>query len=121
MRTLDEIVAAVRSNETYTEDELVYAVVAFDVLLHQLDLPNDTTRLQKYFIAAESSPREFIGEANDPANQEAVAWYKAMHTLPTGCNCNQVEHNIECDLHPEHGVGCFCIQCLGGDDDGREA
>lgn len=34
MRTLDEIVAAVRSNETYTEDELVYAVAAFKASAH---------------------------------------------------------------------------------------
>lgn len=88
MRTLDEIVAAVRSNETYTEDELVYAVVAFDVLLHQLDLLGDAPRLQRYFIAAEADPRKFIGEANDPQNPEAVAWYKAMHSvqLPEGEN-----------------------------------
>lgn len=85
MRTLDGIVSAVRTNETYTEDELVYAVVAFDVLLAQLDLSQDHERLLRWMTAATMDPREYAGEANDPANQEAVRWYKAMHDveLPT--------------------------------------
>lgn len=78
-RTLDDIVAAVRSGQALPYDELRLAVVAFDVLLHQLDLPRDPVRLQAYFVAAESVPAEYIGEANDPDNAEAVAWYKAMH------------------------------------------
>ena len=107
MRTLDEIVAAVRSNETYTEDELVYAVVAFDVLLSQLKLDEDPQRLQHWMVAAINSPKEYAGPYNDPANPEVEEWYKAMHNVTA---------------HPHD---CFCVECLGGGeeetDDGREA
>lgn len=101
MRTLDEIVAAVRSNETYTEDELVYAVVAFDVLLSQLALDQDATRLQHWMAAAVRDPREYVGEANDPANSVAVDWYRSMHNVkPEACNCGEVPKFIECPYHP---------------------
>jgi len=79
MRTLDEIVAATRSAETVTKEELRCAVVAFDVLLYSLDLPADYKRLQQWFAAAEADPRKYIGKANDPHDEEAVAWYRAMH------------------------------------------
>ena len=79
MRTLDAIVAATRSAEPVTEEELRYAVVAFDVLLYSLDLPADYKRRQQWFVAAEADPREYIGEANDPANEKAIAWYQTMH------------------------------------------
>lgn len=78
MKTLDEIVATVRSGGTPTVDEMRYAIVAFDVLLYQLDLPADVARLQEYFKAAESSVSEYVGEANSPDNPEAVRWYEAM-------------------------------------------
>jgi len=100
MRTLDEIVAAVRSNENYTEDELVYAVVAFDVLLSQLALDQDVTRLQHWMAAATQSPKDYAGEANDPNNPEAANWYKAMHGAGAfrcaDCNCQEPE-NINAD------------------------
>ena len=81
MRTLDAIVAATRSAEPVTEEELRYAVVAFDVLLYSLDLPADYKRLQQWFVAAEADPQKYIGKANDPADEEAVAWYRAMHNV----------------------------------------
>ena len=78
MRTLEEIVGAARTNEELTAEESRYAIVAFDVLLAQMALEHDAVRLKKWFIAAESDPRVFVGEANDPQNAEAVAWYRAM-------------------------------------------
>ena len=104
MRPLHAIVAAIRSGQEVNPEELRYAVVAFDVLLYQLDLPNDPERLQHYFTAAESDPREYIGEANDPDNPDAVAWYKAMSSIEAPksapeCTCGQVPHWMECPLH----------------------
>lgn len=101
MRTLDEIVAAVRSNENYTEDELIYSIVAFDVLLSQLALDQDATRLQRWMAAATQSPKDYAGRANDPANPEAANWYRAMHGVrPEACNCDQVPAYLECPYHP---------------------
>lgn len=79
MKTLDEIVSAVRSNELCTAEELTYAVVAFDVLLAQLELDQNAVQLQHWMAAATQDPRLYAGEANDPANPETVAWYRAMH------------------------------------------
>lgn len=79
MRTLDAIVAATRSAEPVTEEELRYAVVAFDVLLYSLDLPADYKRLQQWFVAAEADPQKYIGKDNDPADEEAATWYRIMH------------------------------------------
>lgn len=79
MRTLNEITAAVRQGEPVTEEELRYAVVVYDVLVAQLELPNNPQQLLHYFQAAESDPREYVGEANDPAFAGAREWYAAMH------------------------------------------
>ena len=79
MRTLSEITAAVRQGDPVTSDELRYAVVAYDVLVAQLDLPNDPRQLQHYFQAADNDPREYVGRANDPALADARQWYRAMH------------------------------------------
>lgn len=76
--TLDEIVAAVRTNELVTGRDMRYAIVAFDVLMSQLQVDRNVEQLQEYFKAAETPPREYIGEMNDPANPEAVEWFKAM-------------------------------------------
>lgn len=79
MRTLSEITAAVRQAEPVTEEELRYAVVAYDVMVAQMELPNDPARLYHYFQAADNDPRAYIGEANDPAFAGAREWYRAMH------------------------------------------
>lgn len=79
MRTLDEIVASARLNELLDPDEARYAIVAFDVLLAQLNLDQDAERLKEWMVAATNSPQEYVGEANDPQNPDAVAWYRAMH------------------------------------------
>lgn len=79
MRTLSEITAAVRQGDPTTAEELRYAVVAYDVLVAQLELPNDPAKLYHYFQAADNDPREYIGEANDPAFAGAREWYRAMH------------------------------------------
>ena len=79
MRTLDEIVASARLNEPLDPDEARYAIVAFDVLLAQLNLDQDAERLKEWMVAATNSPQEYAGEANDPQNPDAVAWYRAMH------------------------------------------
>lgn len=76
--TLDEIVAAVRTNDLVTGRDMRYAIVAFDVLMSQLHVDRNVEQLAEFFKAASSPPREYIGEANDPENPEAVEWYKAM-------------------------------------------
>jgi len=78
MRTLDDIIAAVRVNETYTEDEARYAIVALDVLLFQMDFTTDTVRMAEYFKAATSDPKKYAGWVNDPENPEFLAWRKAF-------------------------------------------
>lgn len=55
MRTLSEITAAVRQGDPVTGDELRYAVVAYDVMVAQMELPND------------------------PALPAVRQWYTAMH------------------------------------------
>lgn len=77
-RTLDQIIDKVRRGGTVATDDLRYAVVAFDVLLAQLDLPSDVARMEKYMQAAALPPRRYVGEGNDPENPEAVAWFVAM-------------------------------------------
>lgn len=81
MRSLDGIVAAARLNEPLEPDEARYAIVAFDVLLAQLNLDQDATRLKEWMVAATASPKEYVGKANDPAEPDAVAWYRAMHSV----------------------------------------
>ena len=76
--TLNEIVAAVRTNELVTGRDMRYAIVAFDVLMSQLHIDQHVEQLQEYFKAAEAPPREYAGHMNDPENPEAVEWYKAM-------------------------------------------
>lgn len=76
--TLDEIVAAVRTNELVTGRDMRYAIVAFDVLMSELRVDRNVEQLAVFFKAAESVPRDYIGEANDPENTEAVEWYRAM-------------------------------------------
>lgn len=79
--TLNEIVAAVRTNELVTGRDMRYAIVAFDVLMSQLHVDKHFEQLSEYFKASESAPRDYIGEANDPENPEAVAWYSAMRSI----------------------------------------
>jgi len=76
--TLNEIVAAVRTNELVTGRDMRYAIVAFDVLMSQLHIDQHVAQLQEYFKAATAVPREYAGHMNDPENPEAVEWYKAM-------------------------------------------
>lgn len=78
MRTLQQITDAARRNEPATDEELRLAVTAYDVLLAQLELDKDPKQLQKFFVAAESDPRAYVGPANDPANAEARDWHKAF-------------------------------------------
>jgi len=78
MRTLSDITDAARRGEPVTEEELRLAVCAYDVFIAQLELEKDPKQLAKFFVAAESDPREYIGPANDPDNPEAVAWHKAF-------------------------------------------
>lgn len=78
MRKLQEITDAARRGEPATEDELRYAVCAYDVFVAQLELDKDPKQLQKFFVACESDPREYIGEANDPARKEVREWHRAF-------------------------------------------
>lgn len=82
MRTLDEITTAVRRQDVITHEELIYAVCAYDVLMSKLEVEKNPVLLQEYFIAADSSPKKYIGWANDPINPEARAWHTAMIIKP---------------------------------------
>jgi len=81
MRTLDEIVKAIRSGLPYTEEETRYAVVAYDVLIAQIYLDRNPVQLAEFFRAAETSPIEYVGWVNDPENPEAREWYVAMNNV----------------------------------------
>jgi len=83
-RTLGQIVEAVRLGQPHGADELVYAVVAFDVLMSQLQVEKNFDQLQEYLKAAHTPPQEYAGWVNDPGNPEAVAWYKAMLSISAG-------------------------------------
>ena len=78
MRTLQEITDAARRNEKPTYDELLYTVVAYDVMLAQFQVGNYPVLLEKFFIAVEADPKEYIGSVNDPKNPECNAWHKAF-------------------------------------------
>lgn len=76
--TLDQIVDTVRRGGHADYEDLRLAVVAFDVLLARLDLPQNYEQLNKYMLAAGLPPRHYIGEDNDPDNPEAVEWFVKM-------------------------------------------
>lgn len=78
MRSLSQITSALRSGGSVDVEELRAAVVAYDVLLSQLDLPSDVKRLGVYFQAAEADPEVYVGEANALSSEAAQEWYKAM-------------------------------------------
>lgn len=78
MRTLQEITGAVRSDSPVTREELAYAICAYDVLLNKLKVEENPAQLAEFFIAAEADPREYIGPANDPLNEEVREWYKTF-------------------------------------------
>ena len=75
MRTLKEISSAVRRHEYASTDELRYALVAYDVLIYQLDIAQDEQQLAEFFKAFETCPKEYVGWENDPENPEAVKWH----------------------------------------------
>lgn len=78
MRALDEIVAAARLNEELDPREARFALVAFDVLIADMQLEHDVAKLQAWMQAAVTPPDRYIGEANSPENAEAVEWMRAM-------------------------------------------
>lgn len=54
-------------------------MVAYDVMVAHLELPNNPEQLREYFQAADNDPKVYAGEANDPAFPDARRWYIAMH------------------------------------------
>ncbi len=78
MRTLAEITDDARRGIEAEPKELLYAVCAYDVLLAQLKLDEQPILLKEFFIAGESCPKEYIGWANDPENEEVRAWHQAF-------------------------------------------
>lgn len=78
MRTLQEITDAVRRNEHATSDELRYAIAAYDVFLAKIEIEKYVPLLTEFFIAAESSPRKYIGPENDPKNKKVAEWHRAV-------------------------------------------
>lgn len=76
MRTLDEITTAVRRNEPVTVDEMRLAIVAYDVLMAKFEIEKYPKLLHEYFVAGDSVPGEYVGDANHPDDADAVAWHK---------------------------------------------
>lgn len=87
-RTLGDIVEAIRTDNLVSASEMMYAVVAFDVLMSQLQVDKHFSQLQEYIHASACPPREYVGWANDPTNPDAVAWYKAMLSVSSGGAAN---------------------------------
>jgi len=54
MKTLTEITNAVRRDQEVTEDELRYAVVAYDVLIAKFNIPQDRQMMEEFFKAAKA-------------------------------------------------------------------
>lgn len=78
MRTLAQITDAARRGENVSHGELLYAVVAYDVLLARFEVEKHPVQLAEFFKAAEQCPRVYVGVANDPAEQGAREWHAAM-------------------------------------------
>lgn len=92
MRTLSQITTAVRTREPFSIAELEYAIVAYDVLMAQLGVVNDLKQLQKYFEAAETDVRAYVGPDNDPESAAAREWYVAMNAIPDAVTDMVAEH-----------------------------
>ena len=78
MKTLSEITSAARSKSKPTYEELLYAVVAYDVMLSGFSVEHQPILLQKFFEAGAMDPKKYIGWVNDPENPEAIEWYQAF-------------------------------------------
>ena len=78
MRTLNEITSACRRGEPVTEEELRYAVCAYDVMVAQFEIENHAVLLEKYFVAAEMDVKEYVGPNNDPNDPEVQKWHRAF-------------------------------------------
>lgn len=81
MRPLKEIITDARTGGDTYYDEVLYALVAYDVMLAGFDLENDPDRLQQYLTVLDADPEKFVGPANDPKNPEAVRHYKAFDNI----------------------------------------
>ena len=79
MRNLDEITAAVRLLEEVSVEEMARAIVAYDVLLAQLNLSRYPELLAQYFLAAETDVKEYAGPYNDYDIKENREWYREFH------------------------------------------
>lgn len=107
-KTLDQIVSAIRLGEPVSYDDAVYAIVAFDVLLAQLELEKTPEKLQHYFVAAELPPAKYIGPNNDPKNPEALAWYRAMQGVTEKPSCYGKRFGNEACFHTcPYSEGCY--------------
>ncbi len=89
MRTFDEINYAVRANKPVTFDELRYIIVAYDVLLSKLKIPDNAVQLKEYFLAGMSDPKKYAGFENSPENPEFILWYKAFNAIPQALEDDQ--------------------------------
>lgn len=113
MRTLDEITTAVRRNQWVNKTELLFAVVAYDVLMSKLKVENNPVQLQEYFVAADSDPWKYIGHDNDPRNPESVHWHKTMigDLKRWKCSSCGTDILIKNDYEPKgccNGFQCGC-------------
>lgn len=86
MRTLLEIIDAVKSNQGATEEEMFYAIVAMDALntfdsMSLRKLANEPNRFRtpqseweesfnRWKRALNKSPKEYVGWENDPKNPD---------------------------------------------------
>lgn len=89
MRTLTQITDAERRGESVSHDELLYAVAAYDVLLAQFEIEKHPMQLAEFFKAAECDPQEYVGPANDQAEQRARDWHNAF--INVGSDDNETQ------------------------------
>lgn len=92
MRTLDEIIEAIKTNQLVTHDEAIYSVLVLTSVANDVshkfndllcngwsDLKKELHKKQKsvYGLALSKPPDEFLGWNNDPKNPD----YQRFHAM----------------------------------------
>jgi len=88
-KTLTEVTEAARLGEPLTNDELRFAVCAYDVLIAQFKVERYVDQLQEFFVAGEAVPEEYLTPANHPDNPDFVTWYRTFLNLEVEPNASE--------------------------------
>ena len=95
MRTLDEIIDAIKANQSVTHEEAIYSVLVLATVVNSLSMDivhilckwsderKELYKTQKtmYSLALNKSPKEFLGWSNDPQNPEYQRFHKIARKL----------------------------------------